>query len=195
MEHGVFLFFVFETLPFHTIRLVFRSPSGYKHQMDENRLRRLAATLSERCIDKHLLLMTAESCTGGWAAKVCTDLAGSSRWFEQGFVTYSNRAKQQMLGVSEATLQSQGAVSEAVVREMTAGALNFGSGNIAVAISGIAGPTGGSEEKPVGTVWFSWQMTGEQAITAKSRFDGDRKSVRFQAVETALAGLIDLAGE
>jgi nicotinamide-nucleotide amidase len=162
--------------------------------MDEDRLRHLATRLAERCLERQLMLMTAESCTGGWVAKICTDLAGSSGWFAQGFVTYSNTAKQQMLDVSVETLHAHGAVSEPVVREMTAGALTRGCGNLAVAISGIAGPTGGSAEKPAGTVWFAWQLSGRHAVTRRVLFDGNREAVRFQAVETALQGLIDLAG-
>lgn len=138
------------------------------------------------------MLMTAESCTGGWIAKICTDLPGSSLWFEQGFVTYSNHAKQTMLGVREATLAEHGAVSEAVVCEMTAGALETGSGSLAVAVSGIAGPGGGTHFKPVGSVWIAWQQAGSKVRSAHYQLEGDRDAVRFQAVEAALKGLIDL---
>jgi nicotinamide-nucleotide amidase len=141
------------------------------------------------------MLMTAESCTGGWIAKICTDLPGSSGWFEQGFVTYSNRAKETMLGVSAETLSEHGAVSEAVVLEMAAGALEHGNGNLAVAISGIAGPGGGTHFKPLGTVWIAWQQKGSAATARRFHFDGDRAAVRFQAVEAALEGLIGLVQE
>jgi nicotinamide-nucleotide amidase len=160
--------------------------------MDEERLRHLANRLAEYCIAQRHMLMTAESCTGGWIAKICTDLPGSSRWFEQGFVTYSNRAKESMLGVSAETLSEHGAVSEPVVLEMVAGALERGNGDLAVAISGIAGPGGGTHFKPRGTVWVAWQ-SGEREATARCfRFEGDRAAVRFQAVEVALKGLIEL---
>ena len=162
------------------------------------------------------MLMTAESCTGGWIAKICTDLPGSSRWFEQGFVTYSNRAKESMLGVSAETLAAHGAVSEAVVREMVAGALEHGNGDlavavsgiahtteqipgnladlpgVAVAVSGIAGPGGGTHFKPRGTVWIAWQSGDGEATARRFHFEGDRAAVRFQAVEAALQGLIEL---
>ena len=148
----------------------------------------LAAALAELCIGKHHMLMTAESCTGGWIAKICTDLPGSSLWFEQGFVTYSNHAKQTMLGVGEATLAEHGAVSEAVVRQMAAGALAHSAADVALAVTGIAGPDGGSEDKPVGTVWFAWDVAG----TVESEcmvFAGDRDAVRRQTVAHALDGL------
>jgi len=141
------------------------------------------------------MLMTAESCTGGWVAKICTDLPGSSRWFEQGFVTYSNRAKQTMLGVSAETLSEHGAVSEAVVCQMTAGALEHGNGDLAVAISGIAGPGGGTRLKPPGTVWIAWQQDGRDANARCFHFTGARDAIRYRAVETALEGLIELVRE
>jgi nicotinamide-nucleotide amidase len=163
--------------------------------MDEESLRQLADRLSEHCISQGHMLMTAESCTGGWVAKICTDLPGSSRWFEQGFVTYSNRAKQTMLGVSAETLSEHGAVSEAVVCQMTVGALERGNGDLAVAISGIAGPGGGTRLKPLGTVWIAWQQQGRDANARCFHFTGDRNTVRFRAVETALEGLIELVQE
>lgn len=163
--------------------------------MNEDRLRQLADRLSRSCLAQQQMLMTAESCTGGWIAKICTDLPGSSGWFEQGFVTYSNRAKETMLGVSAETLSEHGAVSEAVVLEMAAGALEHGNGNLAVAISGIAGPGGGTHFKPLGTVWIAWQQKGSAATARRFHFDGDRAAVRFQAVEAALEGLIGLVQE
>lgn len=134
-------------------------------------------------------LATAESCTGGWVAKACTDVAGSSQWFECGFVTYSNAAKVRDLGVSEATLASHGAVSEPTVREMAAGALRVSGADIAVAISGIAGPDGGTPTKPVGTVWFgmAFRRGADVTVTAEMRlFAGDRERIRRLSVERAL---------
>jgi nicotinamide-nucleotide amidase len=135
-------------------------------------------------------LATAESCTGGWVAKVCTDVAGSSQWFECGFVTYSNAAKIRDIGVSERTLANHGAVSEATVREMAAGALRVSGVDVAVSISGIAGPDGGTTLKPVGTVWFglaSVQRGGDVVISSEARlFSGDREEIRRASVERAL---------
>ncbi len=148
--------------------------------------------LAEQLMRQGLLLAVAESCTGGWLAKVCTDVSGSSSWFDRGFVTYSNRAKQQMLGVSEQTLQAHGAVSEAVVIEMVSGVLQQSDAHVAVSISGVAGPGGGTEEKPVGTVWLAWKRRTLPVIASCCHFDGDRNDVRRQAVERALQGLLDL---
>ncbi len=134
-------------------------------------------------------LATAESCTGGWVAKACTDLAGSSQWFECGFVTYSNAAKMRDLNVSERTLAEHGAVSEATVREMAAGAFRVSGADIVVAISGIAGPDGGTPAKPVGTVWFglACRRGSEMAVKAEMQvFPGDRDLVRRRSVERAL---------
>jgi len=129
---------------------------------------------------------TAESCTGGWIAKVLTDISGSSAWFERGFVTYSNEAKSQMIGVGEDTLLNHGAVSEPVVVEMAIGALRAARATYALSVSGIAGPDGGSEEKPVGTVWFGLACANGQGFTRRERFKGDRESVRRQATAYAL---------
>ncbi len=136
-------------------------------------------------------LACAESCTGGWVAQVVTDIPGSSAWFDRGFVTYSNQAKQDMLGVQEETLNTHGAVSEAVVLEMAQGALTHSVADISVAISGIAGPGGGSPDKPVGTVWCAW-ATAQQHKAQKQVFTGDRREVRRQAVERALQGLLEM---
>lgn len=139
-------------------------------------------------------LVTAESCTGGWIAKVCTDLPGSSRWFLGGAVAYDNALKARVLGVSPQTLAEAGAVSEAVVREMAAGALERLGGDVAVAVSGVAGPDGGTPDKPVGTVWFAWGRRDAQGTlirTALERFPGDRDAVRRQAVERALRGVLE----
>ncbi len=149
--------------------------------------------LAELLIQQGEFLSVAESCTGGWLAKVCTDLSGSSSWFDRGFVTYSNHAKQQMLGVKERTLQVEGAVSKAVVIEMVSGALRHSDAHVAVSISGIAGPGGGTEAKPVGTVWFSWKRHSMPAVASCCHFDGGRDEVRRQAVERALQGLLEIA--
>lgn len=136
------------------------------------------------------LLATAESCTGGGLAALITEVPGSSRWFDRGFVTYSNRSKEQMLGVKRQTLQNFGAVSQEVVEEMVQGALNQSDAQVAVAISGVAGPVGGSAEKPVGTVWLAW---GAKTVWVESRcfhFSGDRQQVRLLALEEALLGLL-----
>jgi nicotinamide-nucleotide amidase len=152
----------------------------------EQRVAELAQLLSARG-EK---LATAESCTGGWVAKVCTDLAGSSEWFERGFVTYSDQAKQDMLAVSAGTLEAFGAVSEQTVKEMAAGVLAHSRAEWALAISGIAGPGGGSPDKPVGTVWFAWAGVDGWRNCECVRFDGDRDAVRRQAVERALEALV-----
>jgi nicotinamide-nucleotide amidase len=142
-----------------------------------------------------LTLATAESCTGGGVAELITDVAGSSAWFDCGFVTYSNRAKTVMLGVRTDTLATFGAVSEATAREMAAGALAHSQADWAVATTGIAGPAGGSVDKPVGTVCFGWCRRGFEAVAETCVFDGDRQSVRRQAVRHALLGLLErLAG-
>ncbi|HTC25708.1 CinA family protein [Dyella sp.] len=136
-----------------------------------------------------LMLVTAESCTGGWIAKTLTDLPGSSAWFDAGVVTYSYDAKASLLGVSRATLEHNGAVSEETALEMVSGALDrFGAG-VAVAVTGIAGPTGGTPDKPVGTVWISWQRRGGAPRAKRFHFSGDRDAVRRQTVAAALIGL------
>lgn len=139
-------------------------------------------------------LVTAESCTGGWIAKCITDVAGSSAWFDRGFVTYSNAAKIEMLGVLAETLNRHGAVSEAAVQEMAQGALARSRAQVAVAVSGIAGPTGETPDKPVGLVWLAWQVKGQPCRTRQVRFIGDRESVRRQAVQAALEGVLDVCG-
>ncbi|MCP3667424.1 MAG: nicotinamide-nucleotide amidase [Gammaproteobacteria bacterium] len=146
--------------------------------------------LAEQLARQGLMLTAAESCTGGWLAKVATDVAGSSGWFERGFVTYSNESKQEMLGVDVQTINSHGAVSEATVKAMATGALNHSRADLSVAISGIAGPGGGTPEKPVGTVWFGWCRRGEQPRAAVQVFPGERDSVRYKAVAFALEGTL-----
>lgn len=136
------------------------------------------------------LLATAESCTGGWIAEVVTATGGSSAWFDRGFVTYSNAAKTDMLGVAPATLERHGAVSLATVEEMAAGALARSNARLAVAVSGIAGPTGGSADKPVGTVCVAWTEHGRPPHAELCHFRGDREAVRRQTVIHALRGVI-----
>ena len=158
---------------------------------DDVSLQALASGLGRRLKAGGLKLATAESCTGGWISKAVTDIAGSSEWFERGFVTYSNESKAAMLGVKAATLEQQGAVSEAVVREMAEGAASWSRAQVTVAVSGIAGPDGGTQEKPVGLVWIGWRWASGQISTRQFLFKGDRDSVRFQAVLAALEGLRD----
>lgn len=151
----------------------------------------LATTLGQRLKAAHAVLVTAESCTGGWAAQVVTSVSGSSEWFERGFVTYSNASKQELLGVESATLERHGAVSEETAKEMALGALERSRGTVAVSITGVAGPGGGSAEKPVGTVCFAWASDGA-ARSETRRFAGDRESVRRQSVIHALEGVLKL---
>jgi nicotinamide-nucleotide amidase len=145
--------------------------------------------LAQRLMQRGWMLATAESCTGGLIAAACTELAGSSNWFERGFVTYSNEAKTELLGVSAATLAAHGAVSEAVVREMVAGAVGRSRARVGVAVTGVAGPSGGSQDKPVGTVWFGFLVDGEPSSETRL-FPGDRAAVRAATVQHALAGLV-----
>ena len=152
----------------------------------------LAAQLGGLLKAHGLMLATAESCTGGGVAEAITAVAGSSGWFERGFVTYSNLSKQQMLGVSEATLAQYGAVSEAAVREMVSGALTHSAAGIALSVSGIAGPDGGTPDKPVGTVWFAWGIKNSAVHAQRHQFAGNRAEVRSHAVRIALQGLMDL---
>lgn len=153
----------------------------------------LAQTLGERLQTRGWLLATAESCTGGGIAAAVTDISGSSAWFDRGFVTYSNLAKAELLGVPQGTLETFGAVSEPTALAMAAGALARSSAQISVAVTGVAGPTGGSVEKPVGTVWFGYAVAGAVPCARRHRFDGDRAAVRAQTVARALADLIRLA--
>ncbi|MBK1690900.1 CinA family protein [Ectothiorhodospira mobilis] len=156
----------------------------------DQELQALARTVEQAALATGAGLATAESCTGGWVAKVLTDLPGCSRWFDRGFVTYSNAAKQAQLEVPAGLLERDGAVSRETVRAMAVGALARSEARVAVAISGIAGPGGGSAEKPVGTVWLAWARRGVGEVdTACRHFPGDRDAVRRQAVATALEGL------
>jgi len=150
----------------------------------------LAARLGRVLADRRWTVATAESCTGGLIAGAITQVAGSSAWFDRGFVTYSNEAKIEMLGVRSETLAAHGAVSEATAREMAAGALTRSSADIAVAVTGVAGPAGGSLEKPVGQVSFAWACRGRSVEARTEQFAGDRAAVRDAAVALALEGLI-----
>jgi nicotinamide-nucleotide amidase len=143
---------------------------------------------------KGWMLATAESCTGGLISAACTDLAGSSHWFERGFVSYSNDAKTGLLGVDAALIAQHGAVSEAVARAMAAGAISHSKAQVAVAVTGVAGPAGGTRAKPVGTVWFGFALPGAsgQLVSEMRRFDGDRASVRRATVQHALQRLVEL---
>ncbi|KXS38964.1 MAG: damage-inducible protein CinA [Halomonadaceae bacterium T82-2] len=153
----------------------------------------LAERLQRCCLERGVTLTTAESCTGGGVASAITDIAGSSACFETGYVTYSNAAKQRLLGVPAAILAERGAVSRETVEAMVAGACRESGADLAVAISGVAGPGGGSAEKPVGTVWFAWGDT--RACRSECRhFTGDRRAVREQAVHRALSGLLEALG-
>ncbi len=152
---------------------------------------RLVALLAEWLPPRGWQMATAESCTGGQIAGACTDLAGSSNWFERGFVTYSNEAKNEMLGVDMALIDAHGAVSEPVARAMVEGAIARSHATVAVSVTGVAGPGGGSAEKPVGTVWFGWSVDG-RVRTERRRFDGDRAAVRAATVRYALQTLAEL---
>nr|WP_225561625.1 CinA family protein [Rhodanobacter sp. DHB23] len=152
-------------------------------------LKALAEQVAVATQRERLMLVTAESCTGGWVAKTLTDLPGSSAWFDAGVVTYSYEAKQALLGVDTRTLEHAGAVSEETALEMVSGALaRFGAG-VAVAVTGIAGPGGGTTDKPVGTVWIAWKRRGGYAHARLFHFPGDREAVRRQTVAAALHGL------
>ena len=153
----------------------------------------LAARLGRALLDRRWTVATAESCTGGLIAGAITDVAGSSAWFERGFVTYTNAAKVEMLGVRPETLGAHGAVSEATAREMAAGALAHSTASIAVAVTGVAGPAGGSPGKPVGLVCFAWARRNAGVESAALQFEGDREAVRGATVDRALEGLLERA--
>ena len=157
--------------------------------MNELELRQQTLQLGEQLLAQNLILATAESCTGGWLSKIITDIDGSSRWFECALVTYSNQSKRDLLGVSQASLDQFGAVSLPVVKQMVLGLLDRCNANLGVSISGIAGPGGGSAEKPVGTVWMAWAKPGVVIESMKFEFSGDRELVRLQAVAEALKGV------
>ncbi len=158
--------------------------------MADDDLTRLAVRLGEQLRAAGQMLTVAESCTGGWLAQVLTSPPGSSAWFERGYVTYSNRAKIELLGVDIELLGRHGAVSEETARAMAEGALARSPADRAVAVTGIAGPAGGTPEKPVGLVWFAWAERGRPVRSLSARFSGDRQAIRRQAVRFAIEGLI-----
>ena len=160
--------------------------------MTEDDVTRLARRLGTLAKKRKIDIVTAESCTGGGVATAMTRISGSAKWVERGFVTYSNDAKKEMLGVSQRTLKKHGAVSEEVAIEMARGALKHSHADVSVAITGIAGPTGGVPGKPVGTVHFAWGVRGGPVQARRFRFEGDRVAVRLQSVYVAIQGLIDL---
>jgi len=163
-------------------------------RVSDEELQQLAAELGEKLLARGWMLATAESCTGGWVGQLLTSLPGSSQWYERGFITYANAAKVEMLGVPEATLANHGAVSEATASAMAAGALAHSHAQATLAISGIAGPGGGTPQKPVGLVCYGWALADGTVMSSTCRLDGDREEIRSRAVAAALRGLIDLIG-
>ena len=161
----------------------------------DQRTTELAQRVGAALLSRQWIFVAAESCTGGGIAAALTDIAGSSQWFDRGFVTYSNESKQDMLGVRSETLERHGAVSEATVREMVTGALVHSRAQVAVAVSGIAGPGGAMPDKPVGLVYLAWSVTGAEPLVRAEHFEGDRAAVRAQAVECALQGVLELLSE
>jgi nicotinamide-nucleotide amidase len=152
---------------------------------------RLAKQVGKVLKSRGMMLATAESCTGGGIAYAITKVSGSSDWFDRGFVTYSNTSKEEMLGVSPHTLKINGAVSEATAREMADGALQYSRAEVSLAVTGIAGPTGGTQEKPVGTVWFAWVSKGKSKAVCHY-LTGDRDAIRVKATRVAMQGVLDL---
>ncbi len=160
--------------------------------MTEQHLHQLSRVIGQKLKTCGAWITCAESCTGGWVAKAITDIAGSSAYFERGFVTYSNAAKHELLNVEESMLMKYGAVSEQVVRAMAVGALHNARASIALAVSGIAGPDGGSPDKPIGTVWFGFATSSGRVEAYKEIFSGNRESVRLQSTVFSLQMLLDL---
>jgi len=158
----------------------------------DNQTVSLSARLGELLLNRRATVTCAESCTGGGVASAITGIPGSSEWFQLGLVTYANSAKQQLLGLSPDVLAAEGAVSEAVVIDMARAVLSLAGADISVAVSGVAGPDGGTEAKPVGTVWFGWMLRDGFPVARCFRFPGDRAAVRTAAVQQALLGLIEL---
>ena len=155
-----------------------------------HRLVQRAKLLGQQLVEQQLKLVLAESCTGGWVAKICTDVPGSSGWLDYGIVSYSNSAKQQLLGVSAHTLESKGAVSQETALEMAHGVIGGNPGRMAIAITGIAGPGGGSDQKPVGLVCFAWALGKRWSESESIIFKGNREAVREQSVEFAIEGAL-----
>ena len=163
--------------------------------MNLEKLESLSAELGELLTEKNLLFTSAESCTGGWVGQSVTGVPGSSKWYGTGFITYSNTAKTKVLGVKKETLRNYGAVSEEVVCEMVEGADSLSNSQLGVAISGIAGPGGGTKERPVGTVCIAWLREGEEVHSTTELFSGNRNEVRYATVECALINAIRLVKE
>jgi nicotinamide-nucleotide amidase len=161
-------------------------------RVSDEELLQMAATLGQKLHEKGWMLTTAESCTGGWLAQLVTAIPGSSAWFDRGFITYSNQAKQDMLGVNASTLEAHGAVSEETAQEMAAGALTNSRAQISASISGIAGPGGATRQKPVGMVCNGWATSDGMTLSTTCRLSGDREEIRSRAVAAALRGLIEL---
>jgi nicotinamide-nucleotide amidase len=175
-------------------RLVCRKAATQMDALTDAGLRALAENVGERLRGARQTLVTAESCTGGWIAKTVTDVVGSSVWFDCGIVAYSYEAKQALLSVNPHTLEAHGAVSRETVIEMVSGALTHSGAGVAIAVTGIAGPGGGTPDKPVGTVWIGWKRRGGYPRAEVFHFDGDREAVRRQTVAAALHGLGSLPG-
>lgn len=153
----------------------------------------LVTQVGKVLVDHDAMIVTAESCTGGMIAEALTDIAGSTAWFDRAYITYSYESKREMLGVKETTIQKKGAVSKECVEEMALGALQQSHAKVSVACSGIAGPGGGTPDKPVGTVWLAWAVQGkEEVVSQRFQFDGDRQAVREQTTEAALMGVMKL---
>jgi nicotinamide-nucleotide amidase len=163
-------------------------------RVSDEELLGLAAELGENLRARGWMLATAESCTGGWVGQLVTALPGSSHWYERGFITYANIAKMEMLGVPATTLEIHGAVSEETALAMAAGALEHSHAQATLAISGIAGPGGGTRDKPVGTVCYGWALADGTRLSSTCRLDGDREEIRSRAAAAALRGLIELLG-
>ena len=153
----------------------------------------LVSQVGKALVDNDFMVVTAESCTGGMIAEALTSIGGSTAWFDRAYITYSYESKREMLGVKEITIQKKGAVSQECVEEMALGALQQSHATVSVACSGIAGPSGGTPDKPVGTVWLAWAVQGqEEVISQQFHFDGDRQAVREKTTETALMGIMKL---
>ncbi|HHS99323.1 MAG TPA: CinA family protein [Thiomicrospira sp.] len=153
----------------------------------------LVTQVGKALIDNEAMVVTAESCTGGMIAEALTAVGGSTAWFDRSYITYSYESKREMLGVKEITIQKKGAVSQECVEEMALGALQQSHAKVSVACSGIAGPTGGTPDKPVGTVWLAWAVQGQESVVSQMfHFDGDRQAVREKTTEAALMGIMKL---
>ena len=163
-------------------------------RVSDEELHQLAAELGEKLCARGWMLATAESCTGGWVGQLITSLPGSSQWYERGFITYANAAKIEMLGVPAETIDEDGAVSETTAAAMATGALRNSHAQATLAISGIAGPGGGTPQKPVGLVCYGWALEDGTVMSSTCRLDGDREEIRSRAVAAALRGLIELIG-